>query len=57
MINNTLGALITWVLAAVGTIIILKVVDATIGLRVSEEDEVEGLDLSQHGEEAYSLEG
>ena len=57
LINNTLGALITWVLAAVGTIIILKVVDATVGLRVSEEDELEGLDLSQHGEEAYSLEG
>jgi len=56
-INNTLGALITWVLAAVGTIIILKVTDATVGLRVSEEDEVKGLDLSQHGEEAYSLEG
>ena len=56
-INNTLGALLTWVLAAVGTIIILKVVDATVGLRVSEEEEIEGLDLSQHGEEAYSLEG
>lgn len=40
-----------------GTIVILKVTDATVGLRVSEEDEVEGLDLSQHGEEIYSLEG
>ncbi len=30
--------------------------DAIVGLRVSEEDEVKGLDLSQHGEEAYSLE-
>ncbi len=56
-ISNRLDALLTWVLAAVGTFIILKVTDATVGLRVSEEDEVKGLDLSQHGEEAYSLEG
>ncbi len=55
--NNALGALLTWVLAAVGTFIILKLVDAVIGLRVSEAEEIEGLDLSQHGEEAYNLEG
>jgi len=33
---------------------ILKLVDAMVGLRVSEEQETEGLDLSQHGERAYS---
>jgi len=44
---------IAWGLAIVGTLIILKVVDITIGLRVSEEEEVQGLDLSQHGEEGY----
>ncbi len=38
---------------AVVTYIILKVVDAIVGLRVSEEEEVEGLDLSQHGEQVY----
>lgn len=54
--NNILGALLTWVLAAVATYIILKIIDATIGLRVDEADELEGLDLTQHGEEAY-LEG
>jgi Amt family ammonium transporter len=37
----------------VGSLIILKVVDAVIGLRVAPEHEVEGLDLSQHGEEGY----
>jgi Amt family ammonium transporter len=37
----------------VGTLIILKIVDLTIGLRVSEEQELQGLDLSQHGEEGY----
>ena len=40
-----------------GTIIILKLTGAIVGQPVSEEDELEGLDLSQHGEEAYSLEG
>lgn len=44
----------TLVLAVVGTYIILKVVDMTIGLRVSIEDEQVGLDLSQHNEKAYS---
>ncbi len=38
---------------AVVTYIILKVVDVIVGLRVSEEEEVEGLDLSQHGEQVY----
>jgi len=54
-LNNTLGAVLTWVLAAVATYVILKVVDALVGLRVSENEEIEGLDLSQHGEEAYQL--
>lgn len=39
----------------VATWIILKVLDKTIGLRVNEEDEKDGLDLSQHGESGYSL--
>ena len=44
----------TWVLAGVGTFIILKIVDAVVGLRVTQEDEVTGLDLSQHNENAYN---
>jgi Amt family ammonium transporter len=44
---------VTWVLGLVGTFIILKVLDATIGLRVSQQEEIQGLDLSQHGEEGY----
>jgi len=43
----------TWVLAAVGTFILLKVLDATIGLRVTTQEEMQGLDLTQHGEEGY----
>jgi ammonium transporter, Amt family len=47
----------TIVLAVVLTWVILKVVDAVVGLRVSDEDEVAGLDLSQHSETAYALGG
>jgi Amt family ammonium transporter len=55
LLNQAIGVVIAWVLAAVGTLVLLKLVDITVGLRVSEEEEVQGLDLSQHGEEAYSL--
>ena len=56
LVNQLIGVVIAWVLAIVGTLVILKLVDATIGLRVSEEHEVQGLDLSQHGEEGYTWE-
>jgi Amt family ammonium transporter len=51
--NQGMGVAIAWVLAIVGTLLILFIVDSTIGLRVSAEDEAAGLDLSQHGEEGY----
>jgi Amt family ammonium transporter len=51
--NQAVGVAIAWALAIVGTLIILFLVDKTIGLRVSEEHETQGLDLSQHGEEGY----
>jgi Amt family ammonium transporter len=44
----------TVILAAVGTFLLVKIVDAVVGLRVDEEDESAGLDLSQHGERAYN---
>ncbi len=53
LLNQLVGVAISWVLAIAGTLVILKVVDMTIGLRVSEEEEIQGLDLSQHGEEGY----
>jgi len=56
LLNQLIGVLISWTLAIVGTLIILKVVDVLVGLRVPEEDEVQGLDLSQHGEEGYAFE-
>jgi Amt family ammonium transporter len=52
-----LAVLVTWVLAFVMTTVILKVLDAIMGLRVNEQDELAGLDLSQHSETAYVFGG
>lgn len=54
-INNILGVALTWVFAGVATYIIVKIIDATIGLRVEESEEDMGLDITQHGEEAYQI--
>ena len=53
ILNQLVGVAIAWGLAIVGTLAILKLVDVTIGLRVPEDQEMQGLDLSQHGEEGY----
>ena len=52
--NQARGVLFAAGLAALGTFMILKLVDAVMGLRVSAEDEDSGLDLTQHGESAYN---
>lgn len=56
LLNQATGVVIAWILAAVGTLVLLKLVDLTVGLRVSPDEEVQGLDLTQHGEEGYTLE-
>ena len=56
VVNQILAAGISWVLAIVGTVVILKIVDATVGLRVSKEEEIQGLDNSMHNEEGYIFE-
>jgi len=53
LLNQLIGVSIAWALGIVGTLGILIVVDKLIGLRVSPEQETQGLDLSQHGEEGY----
>ena len=49
------GVIATIVFTGVVTFVILKVVDAVVGLRVTEEQETEGLDISQHEERGYIL--
>src|SRR5262245_45417081 len=53
MVNQAVGVGASIGLAVVGTLIILKVLDAVMGLRVSQQEELQGLDVSQHGEEGY----
>jgi ammonium transporter, Amt family len=55
--NQLVGIVAAGALGFVATWIILKVLDALMGLRVTDEEEVEGLDVSQHSETAYSLGG
>lgn len=52
--NQLIGVLVTVLLSGVATVIILKVTEAVIGLRVPQEEESAGLDVSQHGEAAYN---
>ena len=51
---QAVAVLASWVFAFVGTMVILKVIDVMMGLRVTREEEQMGLDLSQHEERAYS---
>jgi Amt family ammonium transporter len=55
IVDQAIGAGIAIALGVVGTLIILKICDAVIGLRVTDEQEISGLDLTMHGEEAYNL--
>jgi Amt family ammonium transporter len=55
VLNQLIGAVIAIVLGMVASFVILKIVDLTVGVRATGEDETLGLDLSQHGEEGYNL--
>jgi Amt family ammonium transporter len=57
VLNQAAGILIAAALASIGTLVILKIVDTVIGLRVSPSDEIAGLDATQHGEIAYVFDG
>ena len=51
--NQLIGVGASVVIAVVGTVVLLKIIDATMGLRVDQESELKGLDVAQHGEEGY----
>jgi ammonium transporter, Amt family len=55
LLNQAAGVAVAWIISAIGTLVLLFVVDKIVGLRVSPEDENTGLDLSQHGEEGYDF--
>ena len=56
VLNQLAAVGVSWALASVGSIVILKICDALVGVRAMEQHEVEGLDLSMHGEEGYTFE-
>jgi Amt family ammonium transporter len=53
MTGQIVAVVATWLLSIVSTFIILMIVDAVIGLRVTQQEETVGLDVSQHEEEGY----
>jgi Amt family ammonium transporter len=57
LLTQSIGVATGWAIAALGTFVTLKLVALVTPLRVTEEQEILGLDLSQHGEAAYSILG
>jgi Amt family ammonium transporter len=55
ILNQLTGVGVSWGISIAGTLILLFVVDKIMGLRVTPEQEMAGLDLSQHGEEGYDF--
>jgi len=55
VLNQAIAVAISWGLAIVGTLVILKICDLVVGVRVSPDQEIEGLDVSMHGEEGYNF--
>ena len=53
LIGQIVAVGVTWIFSLMMTFVILKLLDVTMGLRVSQRAEVEGLDYSQHAEEGY----
>jgi Amt family ammonium transporter len=52
--EQVIAILATYAFCGIGTLAILALIDATVGLRVHEEDEAQGLDLAEHAEAAYT---
>jgi Amt family ammonium transporter len=53
--TQAIAVLATWAYSIAVTFVLLKILDATMGLRVNAEQEDEGLDVAEHGESAYAL--
>ena len=54
--SQLVGIAMAWAFALVGTFVLLKITNVVVGVRADEAQEIEGLDLTEHGEEAYNLE-
>jgi len=56
VVNQLIAVAISWGIAIVATLVILKIVDLVVGVRMNVQEETEGMDISLHGEEGYNLE-
>jgi Amt family ammonium transporter len=56
LLNQLIAVAVTWVFAMVMSLIIIKLVQLLVGLRVTADQEILGLDSTQHGESGYNLE-
>ena len=56
VVNQLIAVAISWGIAIVATLVILKVCDLIVGVRMDVQQETEGMDISLHGEEGYNLE-
>jgi len=55
MTKQLIGVGATWAYAAIVSAVLLFIIDKTIGLRMKPEAEQSGMDITEHGEEAYAL--
>jgi len=55
VVNQLGGIAIAWTISVIGTLVLLFVIDKTMGLRMNADEEYQGMDLSQHGEEGYDF--
>ncbi|MBB3207760.1 Amt family ammonium transporter [Rhodopirellula rubra] len=55
LIGQIVAVLVTYAFAGIGSLILLKVIDLVVGLRVAAEHEQRGLDIADHGEEGYQF--
>lgn len=53
LVNQLAGVCFAMLIAVIGSLVLLKIVDELVGVRITAEEEITGLDLTQHGEEAY----
>lgn len=56
LVTQIVAIVIAYIIAGVGTFVILKLLDATVGLRLTAEEEFQGMDINEHGEEGYGEE-
>jgi Amt family ammonium transporter len=56
LLNQLMAVLVTWAYSIIMSLVIIKLIDWVVGLRVDPDHEIEGLDSSQHGETGYYLE-